>query len=523
MKLYPSWKSNLALFIVLIVLVAGYFFLQLQKASNQFHKHSREHSEVVAGIVELNIRNTINSSASLESIYKGFLKNSARFLFYLDSIEPFTDRELSAFATETGLAGVKILRDTTDVVSGPGSWLPDQSCLSSGQLLYREDKGVYLFSYTDGEQQAVGENGCIIVGISSTDYEQMRQNLSLETLLTVLNTLPGIGYVKFELPQDSSEEIQRGKLKSIKEGETIAEHDVLIGGKRLVVGLKAEHFEKRMAQMRKELSLFVLFLLAIGSFSSWWLYRSQKTRLNEARDFERQLARQHEEAALGRAASTITHELRNPLNAINIGLQRLQFEADDLSQEHRQLLDAMREAVKRSDNVINRLRQYIHDFQIEAGPVNLSELILQVIEPYRSAITDQSIELELNIDGSLTVEGDRELLGQLFENILRNGIEAQADGGFLSLYAKKEKSLCLITARNGGFDLTKEQGEKLFQPYFTTKAKGTGLGLSISRKIVEAHKGSISWIGDYPNRELTMTVSLPLKASGPRDDDYQAG
>jgi len=513
MKLYPSWKSNLTLFIVLIMLVAGYFFLQLQKASKQFYRHSREHSEVVAGIVELNIRNTINSSTSLESIYRGFLENSARFLFYLDSIEPFTGEELSAFSTETGLAGVKIIRNTSDSVSGPDSWLPDQSCFPSEKLLYLEDRGMYLLSSVDTDHRSGAESGCIIVGVASGNYEQIRQSLSLETLLEVLNTLPGIGYVTFDVARTSSEPSQSAKLTNREDGETIAEHEVLIGDKRLVVGLKAGHFKKRMAQMRKELLLFVLFLIVIGSFSSWWLYRSQKIRLNEARDFERQLAQQHEEAALGRAASTITHELRNPLNAITIGLQRLQIEADGLSREHRQLLDSMRDAVTRSDNVIARLRQYIHDFQVEAESLNLSELIRQVLEPYRRAISMQRIAVELSIDESVTVEGDRQLLGQLFENIIRNSIEAQTDGGHLRVWVKSEGPFWLISFTNGGFDLTAEQSEKLFRPYFTTKAKGTGLGLSISRKIAEAHKGSISWSGDYTNRELTMTVSLPSSLS----------
>lgn len=513
--MYPSWKSNLALFIFLIALVSGYFFLQLQKASKQFHKHSREHSEVVAGIVELNIRNTISSSNSLDTIYTGFLTNSARFLYYLDSVEPFTREELSAFSEESGLAGIQIIRGDGPAVSGSETWFSELHCLPPGELAYLEDRELYLLSYyDDSHPYGEGSDECVIVGVGGVGFKAMRQKNSLENLLDVLNTLPGIAYVKLHALQDEiNHNSPQAILKDRADGETVSEHQIVIGENRLVVALEAEHFEKRMAQMRKELSFFILFLLVIGSFSSWWLYRSQKTRVDEVRDFERRLARQHEEAALGRAASTITHELRNPLNAINIGLQRLQFEADELSGEHKQLLVAMREAVTRSDNVITRLRQYIHDFQIEPTVINLSELVNQVIEPYRKIIDEQSIELNLVIDHATCIEGDRELLGQLCENIVRNGIEAQPDGGYLHISTNQQAGGWQIVMRNGGFNLTPEQGERLFQPYFTTKAKGTGLGLSISNKIAEAHKGSIHWSGDYSKKELTMSVFLPKRRS----------
>ncbi len=308
---------------------------------------------------------------------------------------------------------------------------------------------------------------------------------------------------------------QTFKLRTDSDGRSVIEHTIDIGDNRLVVALEAGHFQTRIIQMRKELGLFVLFLFVIGLFTSWWLYRSQRNRLDQAREFERQLAKQHEEAALGRASSTITHELRNPLNAISIGLQRLQYEADELSVEHRQLLTGMREAVARSNNVINRLRQYIHDFRVETDLVDVGELISGVIDLYRKDFADKAITLDLEIDGVVSIHADRDLLGQLFENLVRNALEAQPDGGYFSIVTESRLGFLSLTLSNGGGGVTEKERAQLFDPYFTTKAKGTGLGLAISRKIVEAHGGTIDWNGTVSEKEFSLVILLPLKSGQP--------
>lgn len=510
MSLNPSWKSNLALFLALILLVSGYFFLQLHKASAQFYKNSREHSEVVAGVVELTIKTAITSSEGLENIYRGFLKNSARFLFYLEEIEPFSAAELTAFAAESGLSGITIIKKDIPAVSGPPDWLPDSRCFQPDTLIYQKDIQTYLLTYyPDQITGASRDSECILVGIAAKGLDRIRRDLSVEQLLRVLNKQPRIAYVTLN-PQQGTDKGGQDSFWRDRDGRRVIEHAIDIGDNRLIVALEAGHFQKRIIQMRKELGLFVLFLLVIGFFTSWWLYRSQRNRLDQAREFERQLAKQHEEAALGRASSTITHELRNPLNAISIGLQRLQYEADELGAEHRQLLTGMREAVARSNNVINRLRQYIHDFRIEKTPVNLGDLMTGLIDLYRKDFADHDIELAVQIDRNEVVPADRELLGQLFENLIRNALEAQQTGGFFSIIGEREFPFYRMVLTNGGLAVSEKESTQLFDPYFTTKAKGTGLGLAISRKIVEAHGGTIDWNGNVKGKEFSLVILLPL-------------
>ena len=268
MSLKPSWKSNLALFLALILLVSGYFYLQLQKASQQFFKNSREHSEVVATIVELNIKTALTSSESLENIYRGFLKNSGRFLLYLEAIEPFSAAELTAFAAESGLAGITIIKKNAPPVSGPSGWLSAQRCFQPDTLIYQEDIQTYLLTYyPDDARNTALQSECILVGIAAEGLDRIRRDLSVEQLLDVLNKQPKIASVRLESLEKDDKGSQKDNLWRDREGRKVIEHIFDIGDNRLIVALETDHFEKRIIQIRKELGLFVLFLCAIGMFT----------------------------------------------------------------------------------------------------------------------------------------------------------------------------------------------------------------------------------------------------------------
>jgi signal transduction histidine kinase len=143
-----------------------------------------------------------------------------------------------------------------------------------------------------------------------------------------------------------------------KAGRRITETIIPLEDKDLVVTLPAGHFARRMRQMQAEFLASPL-VLSFGGLSSWWLYRTEKQRLEDV-DFERRIARQHEEAALGRAAATIA-EIRNPLNATGMGLQRLQIEAASLLREIISTLSSAREAVA-GNTIVTGLQRYVGAF-----------------------------------------------------------------------------------------------------------------------------------------------------------------
>ena len=510
MNQLPTWKNNLIAFVLLTLLVVSYFFYEQQSIKESYQQHSRLHSKILAAVVELNIRNVFLTRDTIETILTGSLANSGRFVAYLNDIDPFSAGELAAFAREAGLAGIGILNLSQDqLVSGPPDWLSAQQVSRSANegLQFLPDQQLYLYTLCNSAS-------CIFVGLDTGKIEKMLDDLSVERLLSLLSNLAGIAYVRVVTAESSHlTASESSTFSSTSSGGLVSETILNFKDKDIVVGLYADRFFERMTELRRRVIVFLTLLFTTGVLSSWWLYRVQRQRLEDARDFERRMARQREAAALGRTTVTITHEMRNPLNAIGIGLQRLELEAADLSPEHRGLVTGMREAVNRSNGIISRLRQYVHSFELVYQEIYLVDLLSSLINLYAAQCETQGVDVQLRGENNCIVQGDKNLLGQVFENLFKNAMEAQPDGGYIDINVTRGEQECLVLLSNGG-PLPDSEIEALFpEPFFTTKAKGTGLGLSISKKIVGAHGGRLELQTDREEQIFRVMVTLPRRSN----------
>ncbi len=151
------------------------------------------------------------------------------------------------------------------------------------------------------------------------------------------------------------------------------------------------------------------------------------------RKYERQLSREREDAALGRVASAIAHEVRNPLNALGMGLQRLQIEANELSTDHQQLVGLMLDSVSRTNRIIGGLLKYAQPQKPNRRSMRLDSMIEELLLLYQAQCREIGITATMNIDFREPLFADADLLGQVFQNLLLNAIEAQPRGGFIAI------------------------------------------------------------------------------------------
>jgi two-component system C4-dicarboxylate transport sensor histidine kinase DctB len=212
----------------------------------------------------------------------------------------------------------------------------------------------------------------------------------------------------------------------------------------------------------------------------------------------------------GDAVARLAHEVRNPLTAIQIDLQRVEEALPSRSDLLVPLRRALRE-VARLDRVVSGALRVTRSGNIESGLIDLAEPLRHAIEVAGSAFAQSgsSVELAGAEQGPIAVRGDASALEQVFLNLLLNAAQALRAGGRASVSFARNDGLARVVVRDGGVGMDGELLGKAFDPFVTTRPDGTGLGLSIARQIVLAHGGFIE-LESAPGVGTTVRVSLPL-------------
>ncbi len=510
-KTLPLWIANLFFFSLLMVLVLVYFFWQAHGIDRSMQHNAMGRTRLVTGIVEENLRISDLASRAVEEMTYTLLNDKAHFIDYLDSVEPLHQAELTALARQSSLVGITLVRLSGTVVAGPPDWMSETPDCESAPLhiQYNNDKGyAYMMHPAPSEE---GDLDCVIVGLAAEKILAVQKKTDLDVILETLSGLPGFHYIRLEKQHNSGDgTVAAGTIALRKDqyGYT-AEARTLTSRGMLVVGLDASPFIQRRSELRHQFIVFSALLCTTGFFFSWLLYQYQKKNLAAIRSVEQMMAREHEAATLGRATATIAHEVRNPLNAINMGLQRLSIESE-LNPEQEQLIVAMREAVDRTSGIISGLQKFTTRLQPAKERLDFTALVQRQLTLYQPLCQEHAIEMESALDENIILSGDRDMLAELVENILKNGIEAQLHGGRIEVVLCREQKHCILKILNHGFLLSPADTERMGDPYFTTKTRGTGLGLALCRRIAEAHGGSLGIVPERKRQILTIKINIPL-------------
>jgi PAS domain S-box-containing protein len=247
--------------------------------------------------------------------------------------------------------------------------------------------------------------------------------------------------------------------------------------------------------------------------------------LSRLRALEAEVRRGERLAALGQMALALAHEIRNPLGAIRGVAQLL---GDELGGgEFREHVAVMLGEIDRVNRVMQALLDLGRPLTFTFDTVNLHELLGRVCLLAEPAAQRQGVQLVRRYDPSLPpLWADPDRLTQVFQNLVQNGIEAMPGGGRLTLatrvsldavYGKVDlgtgpRPLVEVQVQDEGEGIPEALGERVFDPFVTTKPHGLGLGLALAHRIVEEHRGALR-VASTPGKGTTFTCYLPLRSA----------
>ena len=243
----------------------------------------------------------------------------------------------------------------------------------------------------------------------------------------------------------------------------------------------------------------------------------------EAHEQRLQLTHLSRVAMLGELSGGIAHELNQPLTAILSNAQASQhFIAGKGDLDKVELAEILKDIItadQRAGAVIQRLRALFKKGEAHLQPLDANELVREVLGIVHGDLITRSIEVQADLAARLPLlQGDRVQLEQVMLNLVMNACDAMsaggADGRRLRIRTRARDGHVKISFLDLGPGFRAEDYEKLFQPFYTTKAQGLGLGLSISRSIVSAHAGRL-WGTSKPGQGATFTIALPVLDLGP--------
>lgn len=231
-------------------------------------------------------------------------------------------------------------------------------------------------------------------------------------------------------------------------------------------------------------------------------------------DALRESAKIKEQAAMGRMATMIAHDVRNALSSVKMNLKILHGHHCRNRDEYITGCEIALDQVAYMENVLTDLLDFARPDNLELDWVDLDKTIEVALTSMLPAIADQSIIVCTDSSRKLPkLLGDRTRLIQVFQNLLGNAIQAMPTGGHLTIGAESQlhqsRPAVEIIIADTGCGIPEGIRDKIFEPFFTTRAKGTGLGLAIVQRLVQAHGGEVR-IETNPEGGSIARVTLPL-------------
>ncbi len=230
-------------------------------------------------------------------------------------------------------------------------------------------------------------------------------------------------------------------------------------------------------------------------------------------------------SAIGTLAAGLAHEIKNPLSGIKGAAQLLQMELEG-NRELQEYTGLVIRETERVNRIIEELLNLSRPRKARPGKANISQILDEIVMLQKPVFADRFIRFALRLDPSIPdIYNDRDLLVQLFLNLIKNAGEASPENGEITIESRidaeyhmsipgaQSTQMVLVTINDEGPGIPQKHLEHIFMPFYTTKTGGSGLGLAVCQRIIADFGGFLN-ISNRPQGGTSVKVSLPLHLDG---------
>lgn len=276
--------------------------------------------------------------------------------------------------------------------------------------------------------------------------------------------------------------------------------------------LDLEHAAQRVTAGKLDFDVPISGPREISTLST--TFNEMLTGLRRNRELEEQLQRAERSAVVGRLASGIAHEIRNPLNFMNLSIDHLQAASAPTDERRRaeflHITTTIKEEIQRLNRLVSDFLSYGRPARLKPRELDAQAVIEEVGALVKAQAEQQGVQVSItNANHADTkFQADYEQIKTCFSNLMINAVQAMPEGGALNVTLHPDNSHLRIEFADNGPGIAAENLAQIFEPYYSTKETGIGLGLPLTKKIIEEHGGQIT-VASEVGQGTIFTVTLP--------------
>jgi len=220
---------------------------------------------------------------------------------------------------------------------------------------------------------------------------------------------------------------------------------------------------------------------------------------------------------LSKLTGGLAHEIKNPLSTVKINLNLVREELSDADTNDAKLkratrkLTVVQKETDRVEQILDSFLRYVDRTELQLASTDINELVSDMIDFYTPQAHSHSITIHQGLHNEpLVCKIDPDMLKQVILNLFINAQQAMSRGGDLMIRTDRQEKDALIRISDTGAGITPDKLPHIFDAYYTSRPQGSGLGLPTAKKIIEAHKGSIS-VNSEPGKGTSFEIRLSLQ------------